>query len=56
MLHNWPHLYENGLVDVMTIAGGRQGAGWLLSPYEAYTEVAATSVALPHNVVPYRAS
>src|SRR5207253_5566410 len=52
MLHNWPHLYQNGLVDVTDLGewqGKEQGA------YYAQSEAAAKDgtrwLALPHGIV-----
>jgi len=52
MLHNWPHLYQNGLVDVTDLGewqGKDQGA------YYAQSEAAAKDgkrwLALPHGIV-----
>src|SRR3989442_15063259 len=52
MLHNWPHLYANGLVDVTDLGewlGTEQGA------YYAQSEAAAKDgrrwLALPHGIV-----
>src|SRR2546427_2169587 len=52
MLHNWPHLYQNGLVDVTDLGewqGKEQGA------YYAQSEGAAKDgtrwVAVPHGIV-----
>jgi multiple sugar transport system substrate-binding protein len=53
MLHNWPHLYENGLVDVSDLAewqGKEQGGFYAQS--EAYTKVGSRFMALPHSIVP----
>src|SRR2546426_10034218 len=52
MLHNWPHLYQNGLVDV-TDLGEWQGKGQ--GAYYAQSEAAAKDgtrgLALPHGIV-----
>src|SRR5712692_9391646 len=52
MLHNWPHLYQNGLVDV-TDLGDWQGKE--LGGYYAQSEAAARDgkrwLALPHGIV-----
>src|SRR5262247_390872 len=53
MLHNWPHLYENGLVEVSDLAewqGKEQGGFYAQS--EAYTKVGSRFMALPHSIVP----
>ena len=54
MLHNWPHLYENGLVDVSDLAEWQaQGPGRLLRPVRGRTpRWAASFMALPHSIVP----
>jgi multiple sugar transport system substrate-binding protein len=52
MLHNWPHLYQNGLVDVTDLgdAQGKDQGG-----YYAQSEAAARDgkrwLALPHGIV-----
>ena len=52
MLHNWPHLYQNGLVD-MTDLGEWQGKDQ--GSYYAQSEAAAKDgkrwLALPHGIV-----
>src|SRR5437773_9484712 len=52
MLHNWPHLYQNGLVD-MTDLGDWQGKEQ--GGYYAQSEAAAKDgkrwLALPHGIV-----
>src|SRR5258705_2489614 len=53
MLHNWPHLYANGLVDVSDLVAWQvkeQGALYPLS--EANTKVAGKYLSLPHSIVP----
>src|SRR5205823_1104418 len=53
MLHNWPHLYENGLLDVSDLAdwqGKDQGGFYPQS--EAYAKVGGRFLALPHSIVP----
>src|SRR6266536_2685328 len=53
MLHNWPHLYANGLVDVSDLAAWQvkeQGALYPLS--EANAKVGGKFLALPHGIVP----
>jgi len=53
MLHNWPHLYANGLVDVSDLVAWQvkeQGALYPLS--EANTKVAGKYLSLPHGIVP----
>ena len=51
MLHNWPHLYDNGLVDVSTWPSGRQGPGRLLRCLPGDHEVGGRWLALPHGIV-----
>src|SRR5437773_3699192 len=53
MLHNWPHLYENALLDVSDLAdwqGKDQGGFYPQS--EAYAKVGGKFLALPHTIVP----
>src|SRR5258705_11952522 len=53
MLHNWPHLYANGLLDVSDLAAWQskeQGAFYAQS--EAYVKVGGKFMALPHSIVP----
>jgi multiple sugar transport system substrate-binding protein len=53
MLHNWPHLYANGLVDVSDLVAwqvNEQGALYPLS--EANVKVSGKFLALPHGIVP----
>ena len=53
MLHNWPHLYENGLVDVSDLAEWQvkeQGAFYTQS--EVNVKVGSRFLALPHGIVP----
>jgi len=53
MLHNWPHLYANGLVDVSDLVAWQvkeQGALYTLS--EANVKVGGKFLALPHGIVP----
>jgi hypothetical protein len=53
MLHNWPHLYANGLVDVSDLVAWQvkeQGALYPLS--EANVKVGGKFLALPHGIVP----
>ena len=53
MLHNWSHLYANGLVDVSDLVAWQvkeQGALYPLS--DANTKVAGKYLALPHGIVP----
>jgi multiple sugar transport system substrate-binding protein len=52
MLHNWPHLYANGVVDVSDLAEWQvkdQGAYYGQS--EAATRVGGKFLALPHGIV-----
>ena len=53
MLHNWPHLYANGLVDVSDLVAWQvkeQGALYTLS--ESNVKVGGKFLALPHGIVP----
>src|ERR1700682_4762842 len=53
MLHNWPHLYANALVDVSDLAAVQakeQGAFYAQS--ESYVKVGGKFMALPHSIVP----
>jgi multiple sugar transport system substrate-binding protein len=53
MLHNWPHLYANGLVDVSDLVAWQvkeQGALYTLS--EANVKAGGKFLALPHGIVP----
>ena len=53
MLHNWPHLYQNGLVDVTDLAEWQakdQGAYYTQS--EVMVKVGGRFMALPHGIVP----
>jgi len=53
MLHNWPHLYANGLVDVTDLVEWQvKEQGPLYPQSEAYTKVAGHYLALPHGIVP----
>ena len=53
MLHNWPHLYENGLVDVSDLVEWQvKEQGALYAQSEAYTKVGGHFLALPHGIVP----
>jgi multiple sugar transport system substrate-binding protein len=53
MLHNWPHLYENGLVDVSDLVEWQvKEQGALYAQSEAYTKVGGRFLALPHGIVP----
>jgi multiple sugar transport system substrate-binding protein len=53
MLHNWPHLYENGLVDVSDVAEWQaKEQGGFYGQSEAYTKVGSRFMALPHGIVP----
>src|SRR5436309_11511144 len=53
MLHNWPHLYENGLVDVSDVAEwqAKEQAG-VYGQSEQYAKVGGKILALPHTIVP----
>ena len=53
MLHNWPHLYANGLVDVSDLVAWQvkeQGALYTLS--DVNVKVGGKYLALPHGIVP----
>src|SRR4029453_4784814 len=53
MLHNWPHLYANGLADVSDLVAWQvkeQGALYTLS--DVNVKVGGKYLALPHGIVP----
>ena len=53
MLHNWPHLYENALVDVSDVAEWQaKEQGGFYSQSEQYAKVGSRFLALPHTIVP----
>ena len=53
MLHNWPHLYENGLVEVDDLAAWQaKDQGGFYTQSEVYTKVGKRFMALPHSIVP----
>src|ERR1700682_1262823 len=53
MLHNWPHLYANGLVDVSDLVAWQvKEQGALYPPPEANPKGAGKYLALPHGIVP----
>jgi len=53
MLHNWPHLYENGLVDVSDVAEWQaKEQGGFYGQSEQYAKVGGKFLALPHTIVP----
>jgi len=53
MLHNWPHLYENGLVEVNDLADWQsKDQGGFYAQSEVYTKVGGRFMALPHSIVP----
>ncbi len=53
MLHNWPHLYENGLLDVSDVAAWQaKDQGGFYPQSETYTKVGGRFMALPHSIVP----
>ena len=53
MLHNWPHLYANGLVDVSDLVEWQvKEQGALYGQSEQYTKVGGKFLALPHGIVP----
>src|SRR5207302_1347700 len=53
MLHNWPHLYENGLLDVSDVAAWQaKDQGGFYAQSETYTKIGGRFMALPHSIVP----
>jgi multiple sugar transport system substrate-binding protein len=53
MLHNWPHLYANGLVDVSDLAEWQsKDQGGFYTQSEIYAKVGKSFLALPHSIVP----
>jgi multiple sugar transport system substrate-binding protein len=53
MLHNWPHLYANGLVDVTDVAEWQaKEQGGFYGQSEQYAKVSGKFLALPHTIVP----
>ena len=53
MLHNWPHLYANGLVDVSDLVAWQvKEQGPLYHQSEANVKVRGKYLALPHGIVP----
>jgi multiple sugar transport system substrate-binding protein len=53
MLHNWPHLYDNGLLEVSDLAEWQaKEQGGFYAQSEAYTKVGSRFMALPHSIVP----
>src|SRR6267378_1715 len=51
MLHNWPHLYENGLLDVSDVAAWQaKDQGGFYAQSETYTKVGGRFMALPHSI------
>ena len=53
MLHNWPHLYANGLVDVSDLVDWQvKEQGALYGQSDANTKVGGNFLALPHGIVP----
>jgi multiple sugar transport system substrate-binding protein len=51
MQYNWPHLYQNAVVDVSDVAGARQGEGGF---YEIWSRRARSSgkwLSVPHSIV-----
>jgi multiple sugar transport system substrate-binding protein len=52
MLHNWPHLYQNGLVDLTELADwqGKDQGGYY-GQSEAAAKVGRQWMALPHGIV-----
>ena len=52
MLHNWPHLYANALVDVSDLAEAQgKDQGGYYSQAEACAKVGRQWLALPHGIV-----
>jgi multiple sugar transport system substrate-binding protein len=52
MLHNWPHLYQSGLVDVTDLADWQgQDQGGYYGQSEAASRVGRQWMALPHGIV-----
>ncbi len=53
MLHNWPHLYENGLVEVSDLAEWQyKDQGGFYAQCEMYSKVGGRFMSLPHSIVP----
>src|SRR5690349_16952020 len=53
MLHNWPHLYANGLVDVSDLVAWQvKEQGPLYIQSEVNVKVGGKYLALPHGIVP----
>src|SRR2546429_6116294 len=53
MLRKWPHLYENGLLDVSDVAAWQaKDQGGFYAQSETYTKVGGRFMALPHSIVP----
>src|SRR2546429_4745997 len=53
MLRKWPHLYENGLLDVSDVAAWQaKDQGGFDAQAETYTKVGGRFMALPHSIVP----
>jgi multiple sugar transport system substrate-binding protein len=53
MLHNWPHLYANGLLDVSDLAEWQsKEQGPFYAQSETYVKVGGKFMALPHSIVP----
>ena len=53
MLHNWPHLYANGLVDVSDLVAWQvKEQGALYTQSEVNVKVGGKYLALPHGIVP----
>ena len=53
MLHNWPHLYANGLVDVGDLVAWQvKEQGALYTQSEVNVKVGGKYLALPHGIVP----
>src|SRR6266404_5326519 len=53
LLHNWAHLYDNGLVDVSDVAEWQaKEQGGFYPQSEQYAKVNGRFMALPHSIVP----
>src|SRR5204863_6520562 len=53
LLHNWAHLYDNGLVDVSDVAEWQaKEQGGFYAQSEQYAKVSGRFMALPHSIVP----
>jgi hypothetical protein len=52
MLHNWPHLYANGLVDVSDLVEWQVKEQGRSTPVRGQRKVGGKFLALPHGIVP----